>query len=158
MPTNFAVRTAGLLAMAMLFAGSGCLACKVISAPVKVAAKTVVVAGEAAGAVVTTTGRVAVKAVRATGSVAETGLDSVDATARLARTGTVTIADAASGAVVRVPWTEGITLAAAGDAGKVGLAARTVEVMRGGKIVAATSGSASPNLVLHSGDVVRLAR
>lgn len=136
----------------------GCLVYQVVKVPVKVAATTVEVAGDAAGAVVVTTGKVAVKTVRATGSVAETGFDSIDATARLARTGMVTFADAANGAVVRVPWREGLTLAEAGQAARVRVAARTVAILREGKMVAAASAGAGGGYALRPGDVVRLAR
>jgi len=80
--------------------GGGCLMTKVVTAPVKLATTTVVVAGETAGAVVKTTGKVAVGAVRATGSVADGG---ITAAAKLARAGTVTFVDVATGAVTRVP-------------------------------------------------------
>jgi hypothetical protein len=136
----------------------GCTAVKVVAAPVKVAAKTVIVAGETAGTVVTTSGRVAKAAVRTSGAVTETSLASVEATAKLARMGTVTFADVASGSVVRVPWKEGITLAAAGQMAKVKMAAKAVEVVRGGSVVSSLSVSAARNLLLRSGDVIRLVR
>jgi hypothetical protein len=136
-----------LVASAGLFSG-GCTVFKVAAAPVKVAASTIVVAGETAGTVVTTTGRVTVAAVRTTGTLAGAGLEAV---ARLGQSGTVTFVDAASGALVRVPWKEGLTLARGGEAAKMRLAGRVVQVVRAGQVVAPEAAA-----TLRSGDVVRV--
>lgn len=139
----------------LLASGAGCLAYKAVTAPVKLAATTVVVAGEAAGAVVTTTGKVATSAVRAVGSV---GSDGIDSAARLAQAGMVTFVDAASGAVVRVPWREGLTLASAGDAARLATARRAIDVVRAGRVIysATKNSEVSAAEVLAPGDVVRL--
>ena len=134
---------------------AGCLAYRVVSAPVKVAGAAVVAVGETAGAVVTTTGKVAVSAVRAAGAVGRGGLD---AAGRLAQTGMVTFADTASGAVVRVPWTEGLTLAGASQTAKMSVAQRAVDVVRAGKIVYAATRPTGDGAALASGDVVRLGK
>lgn len=131
----------------------GCLVYDVASVPVKLAATTVVVAGETAGAVVSTTGKVAVSAVRAAGSVAGGG---VEAAGKLAVAGMVTFVDAASGNVVRVPWREGLTLAGAGDAAKLRVAQRAVDVVRAGKVVYSTPSASGAGATLAAGDVVQL--
>jgi len=133
----------------------GCLAYQVVSAPVKLAATTVVVAGETAGAVVTTTGKVAASAVRAGGTV---GSGGIDAAAKLAQTGMVTFVDASTNNVVRVPWREGLTLASAGDAAKVRIAQRAVEVVRGGKLVYSATRAAGEGATLATGDVVQVGK
>ena len=140
--------------MAGCMALGGCLAYEVVSAPVKLAATTVVVAGETAGAVVTTTGKVATSAVRATGNV---GSGGIDAASKLAQTGMVTFVDAATGNVVRVPWQEGLTLSGAGSVAKGQIAQRAVEVLRGGKIVYSATRTADEGATLVTGDVVKIA-
>jgi hypothetical protein len=104
--TRVAALVAGVIGAGL----SGCLATKVVTAPVKLAATTVAVAGETAGAVVKTTGKVVVGAVRATGTVADGG---IAAAAKLARAGMVTFVDGATGTVVRVPL--------AGEPGRTGV-------------------------------------
>lgn len=145
---RFAALAAGVIGAGV----SGCWATKVVTAPVKLAATTVVVAVETAGAVVTTTGKVAVGAVRATGTVADGG---IAAAAKLARAGMVTFVEVATGAVVRVPWTQGLTLAGGAEAGKVRLAAQTVQVIRAGRL-AYQLAEPKVKLPLAAGDVVRV--
>ncbi len=138
----------------LVSAWSGCLVYNAVTMPVKLAATTVVVAGETAGAVVATTGKVAKSAVNAVGNVGSGGIDSA---AKLTQAGMVTFVDAASGTVVRVPWQEGLTLASAGDAAKVSLARRTVDVVRAGRVIySASRNSDAPRAAVASGDVVRL--
>lgn len=137
-----------LLAAGLAVAGGGCKALTIVAVPVKLAATTVVVAGEAAGAVVTTTGKVAVHAVHASGDL---GSGGIDAAARLGEVGMVTLVDVSSGAVTRVPWRAGLTLVESGEAAKVRLAGRMVQVVREGRLI--HGAEAAP---LHSGDVVRL--
>lgn len=134
---------------------AGCLAYRVVSAPVKVAGAAVIAVGETAGAVVTATGKVAVSAVRAAGAAGSGGLD---AASRLAQTGMVTLVDAASGTMVRVPWTEGLTLAGASQTAKMSVAQRAVDVVRAGKIVYAATRPTGDGTALASGDVVRLGK
>ena len=124
----------------------------VLAAPVKLGATAVVTAGEATGAVVTTTGKVAVGAVRAMGTVADGG---IAAAAKLARAGMVTFVDVASGAVVRVPWQPGLTLAGGAETAKVRLAAQAVQVIRAGRL-AYTLARAQGVWPVAAGDVVRV--
>ena len=151
------VRTTGLACLVVAGCAplAGCLAYQVVSAPVKVAGAAVVAVGETAGAVVTTTGKVAVSAVRAAGAVGSGGLD---AAGRLAQTGMVTFADAANGLIVRVPWTQGLTLAGASQTAKVSVAQRTLDVVRAGKIIYAATRPTGDGATLASGDVVRLGK
>lgn len=132
---------------------NGCLAYKVVSTPVKLAATTVVVAGETAGAVVTTTGKLAVSGVNAIGNV---GSGGIDAAAKLAQTGMVTFVDVSTGAVVRVPWREGMTLAGAGTAARIDLARRAVDIVRAGKVIYSATRPSGEGAALASGDVVRM--
>ncbi len=142
-----------ILAVCVMGIGlTGCLATKVVTAPIKLAATTVVVAGETAGAVVKTTGKVAAGAVRASGTVADGG---IAAAAKLARAGMVTFVDVATGAVVRVPWTQGLTLAGGAEAAKVRLAAQAVQVIRAGQLAYQTT-QPKVALPLAAGDVVRV--
>jgi hypothetical protein len=141
--------------MAMLSSLGGCLAYQVVSAPVKVAGTAVVVAGETATAVVTTTGKIAVSAVRAAGKAGSSG---IDAAGRLAEAGMVTFADTATGTVVRVPWSQGLTLAQASRAANLSLAQHAVDVVRAGKVVYAASRPTGEGAVLASGDVVRVGK
>lgn len=141
-----------MLAAAVAPAG-GCLMYKAVTAPVKLAATTVVVAGETAGTVVTSTGKLVSSAARATGNVGSTGIDSA---AQLAESGMVTFVDASSGTIVRVPWRDGMTLAAAGTDARLELASRAIEVVRAGRAVYSASRLDGHGAALASGDVVRL--
>ena len=143
-----------LVAGAACLGLAGCLAYTVVAAPVKVAATTVVVAGETTGAVVETTGKVAVHAVRAAGSTADTG---IEAAARLSRVGMITFADTASGTVVRIPWRDGLRFASASAEARVATARRVIQIVRAGRLIYANSRSPL-SLALQSGDVVRLVR
>lgn len=147
-----AVRVSALLVGVSLFP-TGCLVYDVASAPVKIAAKTVEIAGKTTVAVVETTGKVAVSTVRATGSLTSGG---IAASARLARTGMVTFADQASGTVVRIPWSRGLTLYGAGSAAKLSVARSGVGIVRSGKLIYSASKRAGADLPLQSGDVVQL--
>jgi hypothetical protein len=131
----------------------GCVVYDVASVPVKVASKTVLVAGRTTVAVVETTGKVAVSTVRAAGSVTSGG---IDASAKLARAGMVTFADQASGTVTRIPWSRGLTLYHASSAARVDMAHAGIKILRNGKVVYAASQRAKDDISLQSGDVVRL--
>lgn len=132
---------------------SGCLAYKVVTAPVKLAATTAIVAGETAGAVVSTTGKVAKSAINAGGNL---GSGGIDAASRLAQAGMVTLVDASTGAVVRVPWGQGLTIAGAGSAAKVDVARRAINVVRAGKVIYAAAQLRGDGVPVAAGDVVRL--
>jgi hypothetical protein len=110
------------------------------------------VASDTASAVVNTSGKVVVGALRATGSVADGG---IVAAAKWARAGMVTFVDAANGAVVRIPWAQGMDLLGGAQAAKVQFASRAIQVIRAGKLV---QHGAQPNvsLPLAAGDVVRV--
>lgn len=131
----------------------GCLVASAVKGVGDVAVAGVEVAGKTTVAVVKTTGHVAGAAL---GSGGEVAADGVKAAGKLARAGTITFLDTASGAVVRVPWQQGLTLVGAGAAAKVQVAARAVEVIRAGRIAYSASKRASGAVSLASGDVVRL--
>jgi hypothetical protein len=132
---------------------SGCMAYKVVSAPVKVAATTVIVTSETAGAAVTATGKIAVSAFGAAGRV---GSGSLDAASRLSETGMVTFVDVGQGTIVRVPWRQGFTLATAGAEARMQLARRAIDVVRAGSVIYSASRLADEGAQLASGDVVRV--
>ena len=146
-------RLLGLVLAAQAAASGGCLAYKVVTTPVKVAAEAVVVTGETAGAAVKATGKVAVSAINATGRL---GSDSIDAASRLTATGMVTFVDVGSGVVVRVPWRQGATLASASADARLQLARRAIDVVRAGNVVYSAAKLAAEGPPLASGDVVRV--
>jgi hypothetical protein len=139
-----------LLIVAGGVALGGCLVASAVKGVGDVAVAGVEVAGKTTVAVAKTTGRVASAAV-GSGSA-----DGVKAAAQLARAGLVTFFDPATGAVVRVAWQPGLTLAGAGAAAQVAVAARAVDVIRAGRIAYAATRAARPALPLAAGDVVRL--
>ena len=142
-----------LLGSLVALSPGGCLVYEVASVPVKVATTTVVVAGKTTEAVVETTGKVAIHAVKAAGTTTDAGLD---AAARLSRDGMVTFTDVATGAVVRIPWKNGLQFAAATAQARLNTARRIVQILRAGKLIYASTREPA-SLALHSGDVVRLA-
>lgn len=147
---RFAIATLGLGAALGV---SGCLAYHVVATPVKVAATTVIVAGETTGAAVKATGKVATSAFNAVGNVGSSG---IDAAARLTQAGMVTFVDASTGTVTRVPWRDGFTLASAGAEARVVLVKRAIDVLRAGTVVYSSRHLADPGAPLASGDVVRV--
>jgi hypothetical protein len=132
---------------------SGCFVYEVASAPVKVVAKTVQIAGTTTVAIVESSGKVAVSAVRATGAVATGGIET---SARLARAGMVTFSDQATGLVVRVPWERGLTLLDASNAAKMDVGRSALRLVRDGKPADLGVQPSRGTLVLHSGDVVQV--
>lgn len=138
--------------------GSGCLLVRAVTTPVDLAATTVVAAGKTAGAVVSTTGKVAAATVNAGGSVLTAAADGVDSAARLARAGTVTFVDASSGAITRVPWQPGLTLAGAGVQAKIQAYEHAVAIVRAGQLVYSVSQKPDTSVALADGDVVRFAK
>jgi len=145
--------TSGLLVCAVGLS-AGCIVIKAVSTTGKLAATTVIVAGKTATTVVKTTGRVASAAIGASGSVTVAGLEGL---AALARVGMVTFVDVTSGALVRVPWREGMTLLQAGDLARLQVVKRAVALVRGGRLAYSAFRLARVSLRLLSGDVVRLA-
>ena len=131
----------------------GCLAYEVVATPVKLAATTVVVTGKTAGAAVTATGKVATSAFDAAGRV---GSGGIDAASRLATDGMVTFVDVGSGAIVRVPWREGFTLASASTEARLDLLSRAVDVVRAGSVVFTAKRLVDQGAALAAGDVVRV--
>ena len=133
-----------ILVLAACVPLGGCLVYDVASVPVKVAVGT----AEVAGSVALGTAKVA-------GSVAGGALELA---ADLAQAGAVTFVDVASQKVTRVPWRQGLTLAGAGDAAKLRVVQRAVDIVRDGKIVYSAADSADKNPPVAPGDVVEVGR
>ncbi len=145
-----------LLALAGTAAGvgaGGCAIGRAVAAPVKLTARTVVVAGETTGAVVSSGGKIVSSGARALGAAGGAGLD---AAARLAREDMVTFVNAADGRVSRVPWHAGMKLGGAAAAGRIQLAGQGLELIRDGRVVLAARHAA--DAIVAAGDVVRLLR
>ena len=135
---------------------SGCLLARTVYAPVKLAGQTVIVATETAGSAVVATGRVAGAALGATSAVTSGGLNAL---AALSTAGMVTFVDAATGAVVRVPWQEGMTLYAGAETAQIRTARRVIDVVRAGRFLYSKIdySADTARLPMLAGDVVRLA-
>jgi hypothetical protein len=142
----------GLMTFGMAL--SGCLAFKAAHATGELAANTVIVAGKTGTAAVKATGRVATGAINSGGALTATGIESL---AALAQAGMVTFVDVATGAIVRVPWSEGLSLHAAGAAAEVAVVDRAIDLVRNGRLVYSASRQLSRDPRLEPGDVVRLA-
>jgi len=135
-----------------LVCSSGCLATKLVTAPLNLAGTSVGVVGDTAEAVVKTSGKVIIGSVRATGSVADKG---ITAAGKLARARMVTFIDAANGTVARVPWAQGMDLLGGAQAAKIQVAMRAIQVIRAGKIGPRLA-KPKVSLPLEAGDVVRV--
>ncbi|GAB1489225.1 hypothetical protein MASR2M8_16780 [Opitutaceae bacterium] len=144
---------AGLLLQPLLL--GGCLLARTVYAPVKLAGQTVIVAGETVGTAVITTGRVAGAALGATGTVTS---DSLSALAALNTAGMVTFVDAASGAIVRVPWQEGMNLHVGTEAAKVRTARKVIDLVRAGRYLHSKLeySEDAARIPIEAGDVVRI--
>lgn len=144
------------LALAATAAGCGAGGCAIgraVAAPVKLTAKTVVVASETTGAVVSSGGRIVSSGARAISAAGGAGLD---AAAKLARENMVTFVNARDGRVSRVAWREGMKLGGAAAAGRIELAGRGLELIRDGRVVLAARHAA--DAMVAAGDVVRILR
>lgn len=138
----------------MVMMPAGCIVVTAAGAAGELAATTVIVAGKTATTVVKTTGKIAGSAIRSSGSLTATGIESL---AKLAVAGMVTFVDVTTGVIVRVPWREGMTLYAGGELAQVQLAERSIDLVRGGRLVYSAVRHTRADLRLASGDVVRLA-
>lgn len=152
------------VAAALLLAAAGLLAqgCVVVAATVAgaaaITATTVKTTAKVTTATVATTGKVTAAAITSSGDVAALSLESA---ARLARTGMVVLVDSGSGAVVELPWREGLELHAALEANQLRAAVKAVKIFREGRVIsrrlrARTDAGAGPPLL--PGDVVELLR
>jgi hypothetical protein len=138
----------------MMTTFSGCLLFKAAQTTGELAATTVIVAGKTTTAAVKATGRVAASAITSSGSLTATSIESL---AKLAQAGMVTFVDVATGTMVRVPWSQGMTLQAGGAAAKLAVVQRAVAVVRNGRLVYSAARQLNADPVLEAGDVVRLA-
>ncbi len=140
---------------ALPFLLGGCLIARTVYTPVKLAGRTVIVAGETAGSAVAATGRVAGAALGATGTVTAGGINAL---AALSQAGMVTFVDAASGAIVRVPWQEGMSLYGGAEAARIRTARRTIDLVRAGRQLYSNLNynDEVARIPVLAGDVIRL--
>lgn len=131
----------------------GCLVFKAAHATGELAANTVIVAGKTGTAAVKATGRVATGAINSGGALTATGIESL---AALAQAGMVTFVDVATGVIVRVPWSEGLSLHAAGAAAELAVVDRVIDLVRNGRLVYSAARQLAGDPRLEPGDVVRL--
>lgn len=130
-----AALTTGLACL--LFLEAGCI----VLAPVKVAgevAKTAVsTTGTVAGAAVKTTGAVAKAAVSTTVTVTTTAVNitaaGVSAAASLAKSGFVVLVNTGGGPALQIPHVQGLLLAGAIQATRLGIDAHSAKIVRGKK-------------------------
>lgn len=135
---------------------SGCLAVKAVTAPVKLAAVTVITVSETTGAAVVGSGRVAQAALTTSSKLTAEGIEALG---QLSVAGMVTLLDADNGTLFRVPWREGLSVALASELAQVDYARRALAVVRAGRLVheATRARAGTARFPLHPGDVVRLA-
>jgi len=133
---------------------SGCVVVHAVGAVGELVGTTVVVAGKTATSLVKATGKVAGSAISSSGSLTAAGIESL---AALAQAGMVTFVDVATGAIVRVPWEQGMSLYGAGALAEVALAKRAIDLVRGGKLVYSVGKQLSKNPTVQPSDVIRLA-
>lgn len=133
---------------------SGCLAFKAVHATGELAATTVIVAGKTTTAAVKAAGKVANSALTTSGALTAAGIELL---AALAQAGMVTFVDVATGAIVRVPWSEGLSLYTGGAAAEVTVAGRAIDLVRNGTLVYSAARQVAGDPRLEAGDVVRLA-
>lgn len=133
--------------------------CSIVGATVgtagKVTAATVTTAGKVAVATVKTTGKVAAAAVTSSGDVTAGGLETA---AKMSRVGMVVVVDGTTGAVAEVPWRDGLKLAAAVEAARLGDPVGALKIYQGRHVTRLAGLGNAPGLSLHSGDVVELVR
>jgi hypothetical protein len=147
---------AALLSLTVLLQCSGCLAVAVVSTASAVAIVAVKTTGKVAVAAVSTTGRVASAALTSSGEVTALTLESA---AQLAKTGKVVMVDGGSGALVELPWKDGMKLYQAAQAGQFSGSFNAAKIFRNGRLLAADlkkvrAGATDP--LLSAGDVVEL--
>lgn len=147
---------AAVCALGLLLNCCGCVAVAVVSVASAIAVTTVKTTGKVAVATVATTGKVASAAVSSSGSV--TAL-SIESAAKLARAGMVVAVDAGTGAIVQLPWRDGMQLYAATQSPGLGGNFKAAKIFRAGRAVTADlrkNGAAA--IALHPRDVVELRR
>ncbi len=143
-----------ITAVGLMLGSSGCFVYRVVKTTGELAATSVVAVGRTATAAVRTTGKVASSTITTSGSLTATSIESLGA---LAQAGMVTFVDVATGAIVRVPWQQGMTLYGASAAAQVKVAQRAVALVRDSKLVYSAANQIGRDPMLQPGDVVRLA-
>ena len=122
-------------------------------------------AGGAAMTGIEVAGRTTVTAVKTVGHAAGIGgkrgdlpEDGVPTAGRLAKPGLVTFFDPSTGVVARVQWQRGLTLTGAAASARMPVMQHAVDIVRGGRVIYATSRLTDRGPVLAAADVVRVLR
>lgn len=147
---------AGAVLLAAVLLGNGCVVVvATVASAAALTATTVKTATKVTTATVATTGKVAAAAVTSSGDVAALSLESA---ARLARAGMVVLVDGGSGAIVELPWREGLELRAALEAKNLRTAFKAAKIFREGRVIQASlrRARAAAGPALRPGDVVEL--
>jgi hypothetical protein len=150
---------AGLLLLAAVLLGSGCVVVgATVASATAITATTIKTAGKVTTATVKTGGKVTAAAVSSSGSVAALSIESA---AKLARAGMVVLVDGGSGAIIELPWREGLRLQQAMTANNLPDVFKAAKIFRDGRVIAASLKSARAAAKappLRPGDVVELLR
>lgn len=146
---------AGLLLAVAVLLGNGCVVVvATVASAAAITATSVKTATKVTTATVATTGKVAAAAITSSGDVAALSMESA---ARLARVGMVVLVDGGSGAVVELPWREGLELYRATQEGNLRAGFKAARIFRGNKVInAALKKATDGRVALQSGDVVEL--
>lgn len=146
---------AGALLILVLGTCSGCIvAGATIAAVGAVTAVSVKTASKVTVATVGTTGRLAAAAITSSGEVTALSLESA---AKLARAGMVVAVDAGNGAVVELPWQEGMQLYQAAQSGQLSGSFNAAKIFRDGRMLSADLKKAdTARQALRAGDVIEL--
>lgn len=150
---------AGALLLAVVFSGSGCVVVvATVASAAAITATTVKTTAKVTTATVSTTGKVTAAAITSSGDVTALSMESA---ARLARTGMVVLVDAGSGAIVELPWRDGMRAYAASQSQGWKNGFKAAKIFRNGRVLSANlrrirAGSA--DVPLRPGDVVELLR
>jgi hypothetical protein len=150
--------TAVLLLAVALLGGTGCVVVVAgVASAAAITATTVKTATKVTTATVSTTGKVAAAAVKSSGDVTALTITSA---AKLARAGMVVLVDSGSGAVVDLPWREGLELRGALEAKSLKTAFKAAKIFRAGRVIGANLRlrHAAASTELLPGDVVELLR
>ena len=143
-----------ILLSAALFCNGCVVVVATVASAAAITATSVKTATKVTTATVATTGKVTAVAITSSGDVAALSMESA---ARLARTGMVVLVDGGSGAVVELPWREGLELYRATQEGNLRAGFKAARIFRGDKVInAALKRATDGKVVLHSGDVVEL--
>jgi len=124
---------AGLLLLATILQCSGCVVvAATVASLAAITATTVKTAGKVTVAAVSTTGGVAAAAITSSGEVTALTMESA---AKLTKAGMVVMVDGSSGALVELPWQEGMKLYQAAQSGEFTGSFNAARIFREGRII-----------------------